>query len=135
MAVVSVKPTQRGTRAPIINEVSEYDGLWINIGVSMASAEEGGMPTFVRLPRGVAVSDLQPRKIYDNMAADFAGQVNLMNQLIEEIQKKSLTLAEGESCPINLEVTLYRRQEESAKTDTPMANADLAAALFASPEG
>jgi len=130
MSVISVKSNARG-RAPIIGENDEYQGLWINVGVNMAAAEEGGTPTFVRLPRGVAVSDLQPRKIYDNMDPEFAGQANLMNQLIAEIQKKALTLGEGESCPINLEVTLYRRQEESAKTETPAANAGLAAALFA----
>ncbi len=136
MSVISVKPNARGSRAPIIGEADEYQGLWINIGVHQAPAPgSDAQPTFVRLPRGVAVSDLQPRKIYDNMEADFAGQAKLMNQLIVEIQKKALTLAEGESCPINLEVTLYRRQEESAETEAPMANADLAAALFDAPDG
>lgn len=129
MAVLSV--TARDRRPAVITETDEYQGLWINIGVNMAGAEEGDSPIFVRLPRGVAVSDLKARKIYDNMDPDFAGQANLMNQLITEIQKKALTLSEGESVSINLEVQLYRRQEESAKSDTPMANADLAAALFA----
>ncbi len=133
MSVISVKSTARGNRAPIIGETDEYQGLWINVGVSMAGAEEGDDPTFVRLPRGVAISDLKTRKIYDNMDPVFAGQANLMNQLIEEIRKKALTLVEGESIPINLEVTLYRRQEESAKTETPMANADLSKALFDAP--
>ncbi len=135
MSVLSVKPTARGSRAPLIGEVDEYQGLWINIGVHMAAAEGSkATPAFVRLPRGVAVSDLKPRKIYDAMDPEFAGQANLMNQLIEEIQKKALTLEEGQSIPINLEVTLYRRQEESAKTETPMANADLAKALFTAPD-
>lgn len=129
MAIVTANT--RTTRAPLVAEVSEYEGLWINIGVLQVGAEEGDTPTFVRLPRGVAVSDLRPRKIYDNMDPDFAGQANLMNQLIIEIQKKALTLEEGESVPINLTVQLYRRQEESTKTETPTANADLATALFA----
>ncbi len=134
MSVISVKSTQRGNRAPILDQNSEYQGLWINIGVSMAPAPgSDATPAFVRLPRGVAVADLQPRKIYDNMDPEFAGQAKLMNQLIVEIQKKALTLEEGGSCPINLEVMLYRRQEESAETEAPMANADLAAALFDAP--
>lgn len=128
MSIVSVATRSRSN--PIIGETDEYTGLWINIGVSMAAAKEGDKPTFVRLPRGVAVSDLKTRKIYDNMDPDFAGQAKLMNQLIAEIQKKALTLGEGESCPINLEVTLYRRQEESAEVESPMANEDLADALF-----
>lgn len=129
MAIISVNA--RSNRGPVITENDEYQGLWINVGVLQAGAEEGDSPTFVRLPRGVAVSDLKNRKIYDNMDPEFAGQAKLMNQLIQEIQKKALTLKEGESVPINLEVQLYRRQEESAESEAPMANADLAAALFA----
>lgn len=129
MSVISV-PSNRNGRA-LINETSEFEGLWINVGVNMAAAEKDGEPIFVRLPRGVAVSDLKSRKIYDNMDPEFASQANLMNQLIAEIQKKAATLKEGESIPINLEVQLYRRQEESVKSDTPMENADLAKALFA----
>lgn len=128
MTVISVNA--RSNRAPVITENDEFEGLWINVGVLQAGAGEDDEPTFVRLPRGVAVSDLRPRKIFDNMDPTFAGQANLMNQLIVEIQKKASTLEEGESVPINLEVQLYRRQEESAKTETPIANADLAAALF-----
>ncbi len=136
MSVISVKPTARGSRAPIIGEADEYQGLWINVGVHQAPAPgSDALPTFVRLPRGVAISDLKTRRIYDNMDPEFAGQAKLMNQLITEIQKKALTLGEGESCSINLEVMLYRRQEESAETEAPMANADLAAALFDSPDG
>lgn len=128
MAVISVNA--RAQRGSVISEADEFEGLWINVGVLQAGAEEGDAPTFVRLPRGVAVSDLKPRKVYDNMDPTFAGQANLMNQLIKEIQKKALTLAEGESIPINLEVQLYRRQEESSKSETPIANGELAAALF-----
>ncbi len=65
------------------------------------------------------------------MDPEFAASANLMNQLIAEIQKKALTLGEGENVNINLEVQLYRRQEESKQTATPMANEDLATALFA----
>jgi len=111
------------TRTP-----SEYDGLWINVGVSMGDTEEDS--TFVRLPRGIAVSDLKPRKVYDNMDPDFAAQVNLMNQLVMIIQKKCLELNEGEAVPIQLEAQLYRRKEEVAAQPTPKANDDLASALF-----
>lgn len=129
MAIVSVNA--RNPRAPLVAEVSEYEGLWINIGVLQAGAKKDDAPTFVRLPRGVAVSDLKPRKIYDNMDPEFAGQAHLMNQLIAEIQKKALTLKEGESININLEAQLYRRQEESKISETPAENDDLADSLFA----
>lgn len=128
MAVISVNKPRRGAT---IQETDEFVGLWINVGVNLAGVSEGDEPVFVRLPRGVAVSDLKPRRIYDNMDEDFAAQANLMNQLILEIQKKALTLDEGQSVPINLEVMLYRRQEESAESASPEANADLAKSLFA----
>ena len=129
MAVISVNSATR-TRGSAI-ETDEFEGLWINVGVLQASNEEGEEPNFVRLPRGVAISDLKPRKIYDNMDPHFAGQANLMNQLITAIQDKASTLKEGESVPINLEVQLYRRQEESKVSETPAANEELAQALFA----
>jgi len=128
MAVISVNSPRRN---PIINDNDEYQGLWLNVGIMQSGVEEGDEPSFVRLPRGVAVSDLKSRKIYDNMDPDFAASANLMNQLITEIQKKALTLGEGESIPVNLSVQLYRRQEESVQAATPAANEDLATALFA----
>lgn len=130
MAVIAVKPARKGSK--IIDETDEFQGLWINVGVfeSNKDAPEGTAPKFVRLPRGVAVSDLQPRRIYDNMDPDFAASATLMNQLIQEIQKKALTLEEGEAVDINLSVQLYRRQEEAQVSETPAESADLAAALF-----
>lgn len=129
----SVITSRSSRRAPARNaetETSEYDGLWINVGVSMGNGEEDADATFVRLPRGIAVSDLQPRKIYNTMDPDYAAQSNLMNQLISTIQAKALTLDEGESCPINLEVVLYRRQEEADVAPAAQSNADLEKALF-----
>ncbi len=132
MSVISTKPTARGSRAPIIGETDEYQGLWINIGVRMAAPEgSDAEPAFVRLPRGVALSDLKVRKLYANMDPEFAASAGLMNQLITELQKRALTLNEGESIPVNLSVQLYRRQEEAVAADTPAENADLATALFA----
>ncbi len=129
MAVISVNT--RGKRAPIIEGDDEFQGLWLNVGIMQIGDEEGDEPNFVRLPRGVALSDLKPRKIYPNMDPDFAASAHLMNQLITELQKKALTLKEGESIPVNLSVHLYRRQEEAVQADTPAANEDLATALFA----
>jgi len=128
MAVISVNSRNR---KPIIEGDDEFQGLWLNVGIMQVGEEEGDTPNFVRLPRGVAVSDLKPRKLYANMDPDFAASANLMNQLITEIQKKALTLGEGESIPVNLSVQLYRRQEEAVQADTPAANQDLAEALFA----
>jgi hypothetical protein len=132
MSVIAVQSSNRG-RNPILPDTDEYTGLWLNIGVyqSDPDAEEGTKPAFVRLPRGVAVSDLKTRRIYDNMDAEFAASANLMNQLIEEIRKKGLTLGEGESVPVNLTVYLYRRQEETVQAATPAANEELSKALFA----
>lgn len=113
-------------------EVSEFDGLWLNIGVLSGDDEENA--NFVRLPRGVAVGDLKTKKVYDRQIAenpDYAAEVQLMNSLIELIQEKSLTLAEGESVPLKLEVQLYCRQEESSEAVTTKADRSaLAAAIF-----
>ncbi len=106
----------------------EFEGIWLNFGVEMIG-EDDEESTFVRLPRGVAVSDLKTRKVYDSMDPAFAAQVNLMNQIIELVQAKGLELGEGESVPINLSAQLYRRQEEAEAAPTT-DNKALADSLF-----
>lgn len=124
-----ISRTSRTAAAPA--EVSEFDGLWLNIGVQQGTEEDS---TFVRLPRGVAVGDLKTKKVYDNTIAgnpDYAGEVKLMNDLITLIQNRALTLEEGESVPLKLEVQLYRRQEASEEAVTTKADLEaLGDAIF-----
>ena len=110
-----------------VQETNEFDGFWLNLGVQMGSEEAS---TFVRLPRGVAVSDLKPRKVYESMDPEYAAQTALMNRLITLIQSKCTGMSEGDSIPINLEVVLYRRQEESEVASAPEETNDLEKALF-----
>jgi hypothetical protein len=119
-----ISRTRNTAAAPA--DVSEFDGLWLNIGVSMGDSEDDS--NFVRLPRGVAVGDLKTKKVYDRQIAEnpeYAAEVQLMNNLITLIQEKSLTLEEGESVPMKLEVVLYRRQE--ASDDVAPTKQDLSA--------
>lgn len=128
MSVISAVSKNRATtKTTAEREASEFDGFWLNLGVQHGSEEDS---KFVRLPRGVAVSDLKLRKVYENMDPDFAAEVNLMNNIITLIQKKCAGLAEGEAIPINLGVVLYRRQEEAEVAPDPVASTDLENALF-----
>jgi hypothetical protein len=124
---MSVISSNAKTRTPAAREASEFDGIWLNAGVSMGTEDES---TFVRLPRGIAVSDLKPRKVYENMDPVFAAQVTMMNKMIAAIQAKGATLAEGESTPINLEMVIYRKQEDVAPVADDTGTADIEAALF-----
>lgn len=128
VTTVSKKATTARGASAAVQETNEFDGFWLNLGVQMGT--EGEETTFVRLPRGVAVSDLKPRKIYESMDPDFAAQASLMNRLITIIQSKCAGMAEGDSIPINLEVVLYRRQEESEVAPAKEETADLEKALF-----
>lgn len=139
MSVVSnASKTIRGNaaRAAAANtqaEVSEFDGFWINNGVYMG---EGPDAKHVRLPRGIAVSDLKLRKVYDTMDPEFAAQVEMMNEMILAIQEACLQgnngkpLAEGQSIPINLSAVLYRRQEEAEVQVDTETKAAVRKALF-----
>lgn len=92
-------------------EPSEYDGMWINVGVTVKDAD--GNEQFIRLSRGIAVGDLKPKKIYPNMSPEFAAQVKIENQMLAEIQQAALGLSEGESLSTDaLGVQVYRRNEE-----------------------
>ena len=115
-------------------ETSEFDGFWINCGVYMGEEDAA---KFVRLPRGIAVSDLKPRKIYETMDPEFAAQVEMMNEMILAIQEACLTanngkpLTEGQSIPIQLSAVLYRRQEEAEVVRDKEVSTSVRKALFA----
>lgn len=127
----SVVSTARTTAA---SEASEFDGFWINVGVYVG---EGEAAKFVRLPRGIAVSDLKARKVYDTMDPEFAAQVEVMNEMILAIQEACLTgadgkpLDEGQSIPVNVSAVLYRRQEEAEVVRDKEVSTNIRNALFA----
>lgn len=100
-------------------ESDEYEGLWLNPGIFVGDEEN---QKFVRFNRGVAVSDLKVRKLYESMDPDFAAEQALLNQRIERIQAKALTLGEGEMVVVNIPMVLYRRQEEADVAPTPKAD-------------
>lgn len=134
MSIVS-KASKAVAKPTAASEASEFDGFWVNAGVYMGDEEDS---KFVRLPRGIAVSDLKIRKVYETMDPDFAAQVNMMNEMILAIQEACLTageagkpLAEGQSIPIQLSCVLYRRQEEAEVVQDTEVKINIRKALFA----
>ncbi len=103
-------------------EPSVHDGMWINVGVVVVNPETNE-ESFIRLSRGIAISDLQPKKIYPNMSAEFASQIAVENQMLAEIQAAALNLEEGESISSDvLVVQLYRRNEETEGNTAPVGS-------------
>lgn len=136
MSIVS-KASKAVAKPAAASEASEFDGCWINAGVYMGEEGEDDNK-FVRLPRGIAVSDLKVRKVYETMDPEFAAQVNMMNEMILAIQEACLTageagkpLAEGQSIPIQLSCVLYRRQEEAEVVQDTEVKTSVRKALFA----
>lgn len=134
MSIVS-KASKAVAKPAAASEASEFDGFWINAGVYMGDEEDS---KFVRLPRGIAVSDLKVRKVYETMDPEFAAQVNMMNEMILAIQEACMTageagkpLAEGQSIPIQLSCVLYRRQEEAEVVQDTEVKTSVRKALFA----
>ena len=112
MSIIS-NPSTTTTAAAGQREPSEYDGMWINVGVNVQDPENPEQTQFIRLSRGIAIGDLKPKKIYPNMSPEFAAQVKIENRMLMEIQQKALTLEEGESVSSDaLAVQVYRRNEE-----------------------
>jgi len=106
----------------------EFEGLWLNPGIFVGDEDD---QKFVRLNRGVAVSDLKTRKLYESMDPDFAAEQQLLNERVEAIRERALELDEGEYVVINMPMVLYRRQEEANVAPTPKAaKADIRKELF-----
>lgn len=109
-------------------EKDEFDGLWLNFGV--VQEDEEGNEHFVRMPRGVAVSDLKEHKIYASTNEDWKAEATLVNQIINLIRSQAAKLEEGEAKMTKLSVQLYRRQETVEPITTVVEDAALAAELF-----
>lgn len=119
MAVVTKTTANARNRANSSTQTpDEYEGLWLNPGIWVGDEEN---PKFVRFNRGVAISDLKTRKLYESMDPDFAAEMELLNQRVEAIQERALQLAEGEHVVINLPMVIYRRQEEASVAPVPKA--------------
>lgn len=127
MSVINSASTARTSTASAARTPSEYDGYWLNLGIDMGTEEAS---TFVRLPRGIAVSDLKTRPVYENMDPVFAAQVIMMNKMIAAIQSKCKSLEEGDSLPVNMNAVLYRKQEAVAELALTEDSSDVEAALF-----
>ena len=127
--------TSTARKAAAESETSEFDGFWLNFGAYMGDGENA---KFVRLPRGIAVSDLKQRKIYETMDPEFAAQVEMMNEMILVIQEACLTgndgkpLAEGQGIPVEFSGMLYRRQEEAEVVRDTETATNVRKALFPS---
>jgi len=109
--VTKTRKTNRNNES----EKSEFDGLWINVGVVTADEEDGAEPKFNRLPRGIAISDLVEHKVYASTHErnpDWAEEATVVNALINKIREVASTLEEGEAKPVQLSVQLYRKQAQ-----------------------
>lgn len=108
-------------------EVSEYDGLWVNVGVQSEEVNEETGETeikFNRIPRGIAVADFVDHRVFASSNPQWAKEANLINGIMDLIREAGLELEEGESKPLNLSVQLYRRQETVEAAPAPAASKD-----------
>lgn len=122
------KTTRNTGKAP-----APFKDCWINVGfVSSVEGEDGeSTDRFVRLPLGIPVAALKPRRLFANMTPEYRAESEYLNQIIAAIQGKFDDLAPGESADINMSVQVYRAQEEEApaESEAPDENA-VSKALF-----
>ena len=115
MSVIATNKTNSTTD----REPSEFDGLWLNVGVNVKDPETGEAK-FIRLSQGIPVAALQIKKVYEKMAPEFAASVQLENQMVREIQDAARQLEDGEAKNTDaLCVQLYRKQEEVQTSGNP----------------
>ena len=100
--------------ASTIEQADEFVGYWLNLGVQR---QDG---TFHRLNRGVAVSDLFVRPIYEATDPARKEELALTNKIVAALQNfiRTSKLGEGEHKLLgNLQVCLYRKMEGTDGVD------------------
>lgn len=126
MAFKAIATTRSKASTAAKADSDEFAGLWINVGLVTAEGESDDAPTkFNRLPRGIAVSDLEQHKVYASTNPEWASEAKLVNALIAKIREKGAELGEGESMPLDFSVQLYRRQEQVESVAATEVDVDL----------
>jgi hypothetical protein len=111
---------------------NEFDGLYINVGVSIPcpTEEDPDATKFLRLNRGIFIGDLVEAAIYENTGEEWAAEKAVTNDVVAQIKAEALKLAEGEAMTIHLESQLYRKQEATEVKPSKSDNKALHATLF-----
>ena len=119
--------SNRADAGSTIRQADEFDGFWLNVGTMRPDG------TFARLNRGIAVSDLQIRQIYETTDPQRKDELTITNAIVKAIQAKAngKKLGEGEFIVLrNLSIVLYRRMEGTEGESTAALDADVEAMLF-----
>ena len=121
--------SNRNSNAGNKRQPSEFDGFFLNPGLTMKD-KDTGEERFVKLNRGIFVSDLQPRKVYDTTPPEMAAEIIMINNVISAIQARCKTLEPGGSIKMNFEMELYRKMDEADQVADIQDLATVDAALF-----
>ena len=101
-------------------EPSEFDGIYINIGVEHVDSH--GDVQFARLNhRAIALADMQPTKVTQRARKnnpDWAARTDKTNAILAMLRKGGLELEEGDGRPLKLQLELFRA-ETTDNDDTP----------------
>lgn len=111
---LAAKGKQSGTANQTERKPSDF---WLNIGIKIPGAGEGGEDLFVSLPVGLALDDMKPQAVRGTNQ-EFIQLVQTKNALLEALQKNAAKLQPGERVDIpELKVELYRRNEPAQTGD------------------
>ncbi|MFV0357720.1 MAG: hypothetical protein ACK5LG_21840 [Bacteroides thetaiotaomicron] len=88
--------------------------FWLNIGYSVAGANEDGSDAFVSLPFGIPLDSMEHVKT-NSKNEDFRAFQQARNNLLDELKELSANMKPGEEMTIQLEVQLRHVNEEVAE--------------------
>lgn len=96
-------------------EMRDKAQFWLNIGYSSGVQDaDTGEEKFVSLPMGIPL-DTQEHLTTNSRNAEFAQFQSARNNLLDQIQEVSKSLAPGESRILNLQIQLRRVNEEAGE--------------------
>ena len=116
-----------GSNAQTEREPSEFDGIYVNVGIPMEiDCEE----VFARLPhRAIALADLELYNVTDRTRKNnprWAAQADQINGVVAAMRKGGLGLEEGEGAPLKLALQIFRAEPKSDSEPVAAVSVDVA---------
>ena len=94
-------------------------GVFINMTFHMKDQDGKPYGKPVRFRKGIAVTDLTKFSTWEGMDPVWEKAARQHNEFVDLLREQAIRLKPSSDCGVNLDLRMYRRQQEEAQAPTP----------------